>query len=234
MLAASIAELARHAAEPDKHDGLKISEVTIKINRSANEFTFELSAFFAAIRSAIDFIVRVCVIHTKSIKQADSIRTFLKLVADGKTGPILEIVCRHSGWLQHLRSYRDHLIHYLVISVVSGGQNTWKQGISVSALYPIVVPSETPRHMPDTRLARALDEPESRFMISTSETVITDPVEGRRLVERRVQMDPAPGYVRIEDLMKREIEAFEKFFGEIIDELIGLDFGPAAVIDPQR
>ena len=42
---------------------LKISKITMKASKSANEFTYELSAFFAAIRSSIDFLARLCGEH---------------------------------------------------------------------------------------------------------------------------------------------------------------------------
>jgi hypothetical protein len=41
-----------------------------------------------------------------------------------------------------------------------------------------------------------------------------------------VEIEPAPGYIRIEDLMRRELAACEHFFMRIIDTLIKLDFAP--------
>jgi hypothetical protein len=36
-------------------------------------------------------------------------------------------------------------------------------------------------------------------------------------------------YIRIDDLMKREVAAFERFFVRIIDALIKLDFQPMPI-----
>ncbi len=63
------------------------SAMKMTFSRTANEFTYELSAFFAAMRSAVDFLAKVCVLHSKGV-QADSISNFLKWIGQGKTGPI--------------------------------------------------------------------------------------------------------------------------------------------------
>jgi len=89
-----------------------------------------------------------------------------------------------------------------------------------------VVPAETPKHIPDTRLARDLDDPGARFVVSTSEAFFASSNTGRYFGKHTVEIEPAPGYIRIEDLMRRELAACEHFFGRIIDTLIKLDFAP--------
>jgi hypothetical protein len=42
-------------------------KATHKVSKSANEFAFELSACLAAIRSGIDFLAKVCAIHSKGV-----------------------------------------------------------------------------------------------------------------------------------------------------------------------
>jgi hypothetical protein len=212
---------------------LKVTEVVVKTSKSTAEFAFELSAFFDAVRSAFDFLTRVCVLHMKGLKQADSIRALLNVVDGGKTGPILKVIAKHSAWLKHLRSYRDELVHRLVLNTVSGGQNTWKQGISQTTPYPVVVPAETPKHIPDTRLARAMDDPEHRFSIFESEATVTYPCKGPQLIEHAIKVLPAAGYMRIEDLMKRELDSFESFFDDLVQSLIKLNFQPAPVTNAQ-
>jgi len=92
--------------------------VTLRSSQSANEFAFELSAFFAAIRSAIDFLARVCAQHLDGV-EATRIKTLLRL-ARGKSGPILDVIAEDTEWILRVRDYRDHLIHCLVIPTTSG------------------------------------------------------------------------------------------------------------------
>lgn len=208
---------------------LRITEMSITSSRSADEFGFELSAFFAAIRSGIDFLVRAGTEHSKATK-AESVQTLLKLGKSGKTSPILQVVEAHRSWLEHLRSYRDQVVHYLVLNTVSGGQKTWRGGTWVVAQYPIVVPSETPKVIHVTRLSRAMDEPKSRFLTSTTEGWFTDEQGNKKVLHHNVEFQPAPGYLRIEELMQRELTAFESFFSDLLTTLAELNFAPAPII----
>jgi hypothetical protein len=213
-----------HAGAEPEADTLKITSTTMRISKSAQEFACELSAFFAAIRSAIDFLAIACAQHLDGV-EATSIKTLLRL-AKSKTGPILDVIAEDTEWIARVRDYRDHLVHRLVIPTTSGGETHWKYGNRVTVPYPIVVPAEMPRHIPDTRRARALDDPEARFMVSTSETLFTSSNPRQHFGEHTVEIEPAPGYIRIEDLMGRELAACERFFVRIIDTLIKLNFAP--------
>jgi hypothetical protein len=42
-------------------------------------------------------------------------------------------------------------------------------------------------------------------------------------------MEPTYGYIRFEDLMKRELTAFECFFVRIVEVLTNLDFAPRSI-----
>jgi hypothetical protein len=131
------------------------STMKMTFSRTANEFAYELSAFFAALRSSIDFIAKLLVLYSKG-NEADSISNFLKWIEQGKTGPTLDVVAKHVQWLKHLRDYRDYVVHRLVIGTRAGGQREWKEGKWYEISYPVVVPSNTPTHIPDTRRARAM------------------------------------------------------------------------------
>jgi hypothetical protein len=198
----------------------------LRMSKSSNEFAFELCAFFAAIRSGVDFLAVACAQHMKEVQQATSIRIFLKLITNGKRGPILKVISEHAEWLDWLRDYRDYLVHRLVISTTSGGQIQWEGGKAVVTPYPILIPSGTPQHVPDTRRLRAFDEPESRFSVATSKAFITEVNGTKRVIEHSVKMEPVDGYIRIEDLMNREVAAFERFFVSIVEVLIEVDFVP--------
>jgi hypothetical protein len=159
----------------------------------------------------------------------DSITTFTKLIDKGRSGPTLDVIKEHIVWLRGLRDYRDYLVHRLFISTTSGGQVESENGVSVTTPYPVVVPATTPKHFPDTRRARHLDEPKTRFMTLTSEMTFTDIDGNKRLMERKIEIEPAPGYIRIEHLMARELTAFEAFLCAVVDTLVKLDFQPAPI-----
>lgn len=55
---------------------------------------------------------------------------------------------------------------------------------------------------------------------------ITDADGKKHLIKQNVEMEPVDGYVRIEDLMKRELATFEHFFVSVVEVLTGLDFAP--------
>jgi len=211
----------------------KLSAVSanVSINSTANEFVYELSAFLAAIRSSIDFLAMACAQHLKGV-DAKSMTTLLSLVEKGKTGSILDTIAKDQDWLCQIRDYRDFLVHRLVIGATAGGQVEWKHGQAVTTAYPVIVPSKTPKHVPDTRMARALHEPDQNLIIKTSEGVVTYPDGSQKLLHHSVEMEPAEGYIRIEDLMKRELEAFEAFFVRILDELSKLDFASVSLKAP--
>jgi hypothetical protein len=185
------------------------SKMTMKVSRTANEFTYELSAFFAAIRSSIDFLAKLCVLHSKAV-QADSISNFITWIEKGKTGITLNVIGKHIKWLKHVRDYRDYLVHRLVIGTVSGGQREWRDGVWRSTPYPIVVPSDTPTHTPDTRRARAMAEPEALFVEKRSHGTLTYTDGRKEVFESKVEISAGKGYIEIEKLMDRELAAFEK------------------------
>jgi hypothetical protein len=206
------------------------SKMTMKGARTANEFTYELCAFFAALRSSIDFLVRACVLHSKAV-QADSISSFITWIEKGKTGPTLDVVAKHIKWLKALRDYRDHLVHRLVIGTVSGGQREWKDGVWHSTPFPVVVPAETPKHVPDTRRARAMTEPEALFDVRSSHCMVTYSDGTKKVMESKVEISAGQGYLEIEDLMNRELSAFEAFFVDVLTTLTKLNFKAAAIVD---
>jgi hypothetical protein len=213
---------------PDKN----ASKMMMRVSRTANEFSYELSAFFAALRSSVDFLARVCVLHSKGV-QADSVSNFIKWIGQGKTGPTLDVFANHTKWLEHLREYRDHIVHRLVIGTVSGGQREWEHGVWHSTTYPIVVPADTPEHVPDTRRARALAEPEQLFIVSTSKGTVTNLDGSTVVIEKTTMIARAEGYIKIEDLMDNELTAFESFFIDVLAALTKLDFQLAAIVDDQ-
>jgi hypothetical protein len=220
--------LTKSGPEPKASSKLNVVQMTMKISKTANEFTYELSAFYATIRSAIDFLARLLGEHSKAI-EVGSITTFLKFVKSGKAGPTVDVVAKHAVWLLHLQDYRDYLVHRLVIGATSGGQREWKNGQWINTNYPIAVPADTPKHVPDTRRSRAMDNPKFNFNISTWEASIAYPDGKTKMIERTVKMAPRDGYIHIEKLMGKELDALDAFFGDVVQALVNLKFEPAVI-----
>ena len=86
-----------------------------------------------------------------------------------------------------------------------------------------------PRPMFPAPGAPALSMSPSLASRATSEASFTDADGEKRLIEYRVEMEPADGYIRIEELMKRELAGFEHFFVRIVEVLTDLDFAPTPV-----
>jgi hypothetical protein len=214
---------------PDENTG----SVKLTYSRSANEFAYELSAFFAALRSSIDFIAKLCALHLKGA-QADSISNFLKWIDQGKTGSILKVVAKHQKWLRSIRDYRDYVVHRLVILTQIGGQKEWKYGEWHNVRYPVVVPSTTPKHVPDTRQSRAMASPEDFFDVMTSHSTATGPDGTLLKRDYDVKIFPSSGYIEIDDLMDRELKAFEDFFIAVLTTLKRLKFKAAALDGPKK
>ena len=229
LLAIDSDDLAESLILDPPEGKLKVASMVVKKSKDAGEYSYELSAFFAAIRSSIDFLCRACAEHLKGV-EADSVSVYLKFLKNGKTGPILAVVAAHAKWLESVRDYRDYLVHNLTLNTTIGGQTQMKGGVSVTTHYPVVVPAQTPRVIHDTRMARMLDEPEHKFIIKTTEAWQTDPEGKSKIMTHAVEMEPGPGYMRIEKLMARELNAFEEFFVDIIQAVTKLKFQPAPII----
>jgi hypothetical protein len=164
-------ELTRlEAASKPEAKGLTAA-ATMRTSRSSDEFAFELCAFFAAIRSGIDFIAVACAQHIKEAQQATSITTLLKLITNGKKGPILKAIAEDAEWLSRLREYRDTLFTASSFARPAVVSFIGRMAKRLTTPYTIVVPSETPQNVPDTRRERAFDEPESRFSVATSKAL---------------------------------------------------------------
>ncbi len=123
------------------------------------------------------------------------------------------------------------MVHRLVIGTLAGGQREWKDGKWYDALYPVVVPSKTPSHTPDTRRARALaDDPDALFQVATFQSTVTSTDGSELLSEYKVEITPIKGYMKIEDLMDRELKDFEGLFTDILAALNKLDFQQVAIV----
>lgn len=209
---------------------IKINGVQIAIARSwscvslpADHYVFELSAFLAALRSSIDFLCIACSHHLPGIKTR-SIATLIKLVEKGRSGPIFKEVNNNIKWLNKLRSYRDHLIHNLVISASSGYETHRIGNLSKTIRYPVIIPESPPSFILDTRMRRMMEESSSNLDRCWSEIHAKTENGKEEIADFSLKFVPPAGYIIIEDFMQYHLDSYEKFFTEIIQALEDLRF----------
>jgi hypothetical protein len=121
------------------------------------------------------------------------------------------------------------VVHRLVVNTVSGGQKEWIDGKWYITPYPVLVPSNTPKHIPDTRRARAAADPAQFFDVFTSHGEVTFADGTTKVIEKKTKMKPINGYIEIEKLMDRELVSFESFFVDVLSELKLLKFKEAPI-----
>ncbi|MCA0249099.1 MAG: hypothetical protein LCH93_21005 [Proteobacteria bacterium] len=226
------AEADKILKAPEGSIELKPSSIKMSISKSNNDYAHELSAFCAAIRTSMDFLARLLAEHTKAV-QVFSISSYLSWAEEGRTGPTVAVIAKHAKWLRHIQSYRDYLIHRLVLNTMSGQERVYRHGTWANNAYPVTVPSETLKHVPDTRRSRMMDEPEQRFNYSTTKAWLTDEKGESTIFQHSIEISPREGDIRIEEMMDRELKAFDSFFNDLVEVLLVLDFAPAAIALPK-
>lgn len=233
IAAADHSRAAMTKRESEMDPALKGAEAKITVTQANNDYAHELAAFCAAVRSAMDFLAKVMGEHTKAVK-INSIQQYVGWAEEGRRSPTVDVVAAHAKWLAHIRDYRDYLVHRLVLNTMSGYQHSYKDGKWTTTIHPISVPSDTPTHVPDTRKARAYDDPEHRFEYESSRGTYTDEKGNLTVFEDTLVVRPARGDMHIQDMMDRELKAFEAFFRAVIEVLIKLDFQPSTLPHPPR
>lgn len=203
--------------------------------QSKAEYVHELSAFLFAIRSGIDFI---CVAAARSIagfNEVHSVKSFLGPIADGKTGPVLDVVRQHLDWIKELRAYRDELVHRVVAEAPSAGWVVSHRGLTAFADIPVVVPKRIPKRAPDTRRARMMagEGPPTGLTQSERYGSVTYDNGHEEPLEHSIDFKPAKGYERIEKFMERHFRGFDEFLRDVLETLADLNFqSPAKLFKP--
>jgi hypothetical protein len=207
---------------PRTHEQLVQTSARITGTLDTSKLEYEFSAFLAAIKSSLDFLATAAMWHLRGM-DGDSISNLLKLVRKGCSGPIVDEVAAEMPWLEHIRGYRDHLIHRLLIDLTSGFHVS-AYGDQVSrAVFPVFVPVETPKYVPDTRASRMMSvhaESPPHSVVTESSASITFP-DGR--VETRdhtVRIDPAEGYRPIQEQMRIELDAHARFANAVLGRIV--------------
>jgi hypothetical protein len=210
-----------------------VTESASTFTRTADEYSFELSAFLEALKSAVDLLSEASCIYLKGVNANYSITPLLKLSERSETGPVIDEVKDNSFWLRSLQDYRHHLVHRLMPSTRTGHVIRSVGMLTSAAVIPVVVPVRTPQYAPDTRRALA-------------EQIMTDPLEGLQgilvqtergitkvddkaeTVHYAVRIYPADGYQLIEQFMEENLEAFQAFTEQLIQAFITLNFTAVA------
>jgi hypothetical protein len=148
----------------------------------------------------------------------------MKLVKKGDNrGSIFDEIRGNLEWLEGIRAYRHHLVHYRIISTSCGYEQRVVNGVQKIIVYPVIIPESPPPYIPDTREKRALEK-SPFFNYSGSFISIKDKNGDEKIIDCTLKYYPPLGYVTIEDFMILHLNSFEKFFTELIQALSELDF----------
>jgi hypothetical protein len=197
---------------------------------SADEYGYELAAFLVDIKTALDFLATMGSFHLRGI-QADSIKTFIRLVEKGKGSRILSVISNWLDWLIALRDYRGKLVHRLVLKHEKGFVLRQMNKHIVKCRYPVVIPEETPSFVFDTRQTRFSDfhydmndiDTPVGLAIMSSEAWATIDDGPKILLDSNNNVLPAPGFVAIELFMKRHLDNFHSFLMAFLQSLQSFD-----------
>ena len=99
---------------------------TVGSTRGVQEIAFEIDAFLAASRAAIDFGGAVLALHTGMGKRT-GITTFLEVIKKAKK-PIFPFLVRLGmPWIEALKAYRDECVHYRALRMQTGYESSIAQ-----------------------------------------------------------------------------------------------------------
>ena len=203
----------------------------MKCSGSCDQYVYELAAWLAAIRSSLDFIATAAFIHIEGKifinghkMPKDTTSTFIKLVENGASGPILDECRKHLDWLKHIGSYRNNAVHRKIMRL-SGGHEIRVNGDKAAvARQPVIIPQNPPSFVPDTRAVLMMDEDMEGLASFESKVIVTNDSGKKEIVESSHELRVLPGYVLIEEFMQQNLESFEQFFAAILKALQALDF----------
>ena len=181
---------------------------TINLCYTADHFAFELSAFLESLKSSVDFLATNCSFHLPGIK-CRSISTLMKLAKDGnKRDPIFDVIRQNQEWLEELRIYRHHFVHFRFISTSCGYKRQVIKGVQKIIIYPVIIPKSPPSYIPDTRRRRA-EEKSPFFDYKEGYIQIKNDNDGKKNL---YLFYPPPGYVTIEDFTEFYLNSYEIFY----------------------
>jgi hypothetical protein len=227
--------LKQDTGENPLMDSPSVEEATFQSTERVDNYVFELSAFLEALKSALDLLAEVCSWYLRGVDVNYSIQPLIKLARKGNDGPVLGEVHENLSWLEGLREYRHYLVHRLVPSMYGRYEMRRKKKRKAQVRYPVVVPTSTPRFVPDTRQSRreASLQDENALLpgLELSESQVTVKYDDgtEELAEYSVELSASAGYMPIEEFMQFHISHFEDFFEQILKALEKLQFRPISI-----
>lgn len=234
--AAMSAQAAASAVELQANPSTKLLKPT---SASATSYTthqeaiFELGAMLGALRSAVDFLATMSIMHLVG-RNGDSVSMMLKWRSQGLSAPILDTIAPHETWLRELRDYRDHIVHKQAITAPSGFAVSIEGGSVATAVLPLVIPSTTPAYLPDTRYAQMIFADEGPFgLVEQSAMAWMTNADGTKSVMMHEHSyKPAPGFERVTDLADRHLASFRGFLTHICQSLVQIGFKAHSAVKP--
>ncbi len=183
----------------------------IQMVHNADEYTYELSAFLAAIKSCLDFIATATRPHLKGFDQMDSIRTLMKQVeSEGKDEGIFSIILKYLDWLKEMRDYRHKVIHRTIILTKSSVVIKNAEDKSEIFIHSVFIPTKPPRNILDTRKSQ------QQFLEDFKDYDFNIEINGK------IRYKLPEGLSTIEDLMKEYLDKLITFFIDYIKHLLTL------------
>lgn len=182
---------------------------------NANEIAYELDAFLAAARGAIDFAASVLVLHL-GMNRRTSITKLMKAVSKEVDHPFAFLLT-HQTWVASLRRYRDECIHYRALQMRIGYEAVHRSGSHATAIIPAVIPEAPFDDYPDTRAEifgrdfdsfEGLDRQESWGAFHS------------------ISYIPSGGYIRVEDFCAQNLDSLRGFLAQVFEEALRASFQP--------
>ncbi|MBV9065826.1 MAG: hypothetical protein JO004_08665 [Methylobacteriaceae bacterium] len=217
-------EAKKHAMAHKKKRLGSATKFTASVTRPSSDCAHELAAFFAALRSGLDFLTMAA---SRSLPgtTAHSIHTLMKMVEKGQSAPVLAVVAKHLAWLNQLKDYRDEIVHRMVIQQPTTGWKVSHNGKTSTAILPVVVPTSIPKFMPDTRRSRMMDaELPLGLDLHQSTGTVTYPDGSQKVLEHTVKYSPAEGYAPVDKFMRDHLKAYDAFLNDVLVVLAMLKF----------
>ncbi len=215
---------SRRTNEMIQKKGMQKAEVVVGFSVTKDEYVYELAAFLEAIKSSVDFLAIVCAKHLPRIRKLTSINTLMKCVRKKRAGSIYDEVKKHLEWLDYMRSYRHHVVHRSIITVNLRRETRAIGGESETYQFPIVIPQNPPRYVPDTREARAMEDGGEGINCIESKEWIETANGKRKVLNQSMSFFASKGYVVLQQFMEQQIESYVEFAEDIITALSNLNF----------
>lgn len=226
VLASNISDAFRSGQLP----GGTIRRISATATRAAEHYTFELSAFLGALKSSVDMLAEAASLCIPGLSTHFSVTPLIRSARQQPHHPVAEVVAKHANWIADLRSYRDHLVHRLILTLHSGSTAVGIDARTTGTGHPVVLPERPPRYLPDTRAtrARAALGPDGPIGLALGEGSATirraDGTEEVLFID--VSALPAPGYSTIEAFMDRHLHSFASYIAELPPALREAAFAP--------